>query len=153
MTLFYLEDFQPGDRFETDTLTLTEEAIVAFAREFDPQPFHLDPAAAKESLFQGLVPSGWHIGAISMRLVVRSGPKIANGLVGVGVEQIRWPAPARPGDILRVELKVLEVMPSRSKPGWGVIKWRWRTLNQDGVTVQEALPSCWVQARSASSWK
>jgi acyl dehydratase len=145
--LFYLEDFQPGDRFETDTLTLTEEAIYAFAREFDPQPFHLDSVAAKKSLFKGLVPSGWHIGAISMSLVVRSGPNIVNGLVGLGVERIRWPVPARPGDTLRVEIKVQEITPSQSKPGWGVVKFLWRTLNQNGNVVQEAHPSCWVQAR------
>jgi acyl dehydratase len=147
MTVFYLEDFHPGDRFETEAITLTEEAMVAFAREFDPQPFHLDPVAAKKSLFKGLIPSGWHIGAISMRLVVRSGPNIANGWVGLGVEQIRWPIPARPGETLHVEIEVLEVIPSRSKPGWGVVKCLWRTLNQDGTVVQEAFPSCWVQAR------
>jgi acyl dehydratase len=131
-------------------MTLTEEAVYAFAREFDPQPFHLDPVAAKKSLFKGLVPSGWHIGAVSMRLVVRSGPNIANGWVGLGVEQIRWPVPARPGDTLRVEIEVLEVTPSQSKPGWGVVKCLWRTLNQEGITVQEAFPSCWVQARPSS---
>lgn len=150
MSLRYLEDFKPGDRFETGTMTLTEEAIYAFAREFDPQPFHLDPVAAKVSLFKGLIPSGWHIAALTMGLVVRTELNIINGLVGLGVEYIRWPAAARPGDTLRVEIEVLEVNPSRSKPGWGVVKLLWRTMNQDGVTVQEALPSCWVQARAVS---
>ncbi|MDX1654358.1 MAG: MaoC family dehydratase [Candidatus Competibacteraceae bacterium] len=145
--LLYLEDFYPGQRFTSGSITVTEEMIHAYARDYDPQPFHLDDRAAKDSLFRGLAASGWHTASLTMGLVVRSPLKVANGLIGMGIDSIRWPAATRPGDILHVDIEVLEVTPSRSRPGFGVVKLRWRTVNQEGTLVQEAVPNCWVKAR------
>lgn len=150
MSLLYLEDLTPGRTFETDAIEVTETMIHAFARDFDPQPFHLDAAAADASLFRGLAASGWHTLALTMGLVVRSPMTIANGHVGMGVEGVRWPRPVRAGDTLRVTIEVLDVTPSRSQPGWGVMRARWTTRNQHGETVAVATPSYWVQARGSA---
>src|SRR5438270_6737788 len=110
----YLEDFAAGQTFESGRLRVGNERIKSFAAEFDPQPFHLDEAAARNSVFQGLAASGWHTAAITMRLLVTGGPPFAAGSIGMGGE-IEWPRPTRPGDVLRVESEILEVIPSRSK--------------------------------------
>ena len=102
MTERYLEDLHVGDRFESDAFEVTEEGIIAFARQFDPQPFHLDVQAAEQSVFRGLVASGWHTAAMSMRLFVTGGLKLAGGSVGLGVDELRWPRPVKPGDTLRL---------------------------------------------------
>lgn len=104
--------------------------IIGFARQFDPQPFHLDEEAAKDTFFGGLAASGWHTMAITMRLLVESLP-FAQGVIGVGGE-ISWPRPTRPGDVLHVESKILDITPSRSRPNQGVVTVESRTLNQDG---------------------
>jgi acyl dehydratase len=132
---FYLDDLHVGQRFTSAAQELTADAIREFARRFDPQPFHLDEAAARESLFGGLVASGWHTAALSMRLQVDGGLPIAGGIVGVGGE-IGWLGPARPGDVLHVESEVLEVRLSRSRPDRGLVTVRSDTLNQDGTVVQ-----------------
>src|SRR5215468_8996051 len=111
----YLDDLHIGLRFTSGTHAIDERQITAFAREFDPQPFHLDPDAAKASLFGGLAASGWHTAAITMRLQVDGGLPIRGGLVGLSVE-LAWPKPTRPGDILHVESEVVDVTPSRSRP-------------------------------------
>src|SRR5882762_11379662 len=116
----FLEDLQVGQRFWSGFHTIDAAQIKAFARQFDPQPFHLDGEAAKATLFGGLVASGWHTAAITMRLQVESGLPIAGGIVGIGGE-MRWPRPTRPGDILRVVSDVEEVTSSRSRPDRGVI--------------------------------
>lgn len=131
----FLEDFYPGQRFTSGTHTLDEAQIKAFAQEFDPQPFHLNEAAAQNSLFAGLTASGWHTAAITMRLQVESGLPISGGIIGVGGE-IEWPRPTRPGDILHVESEVLEVKPSRSRPDRGMVTVRSETRNQRGEVVQ-----------------
>lgn len=131
----YLEDLQPGQRFTSNTHTLDAAQIKAFAEQFDPQPFHLDEAAAQSSLFGGLAASGWHTAAITMRLQVESGLPISGGIIGAGGE-INWPRPTRPGDILHVESEVLEVTPSRSRPDRGMITLRSETRNQRGEVVQ-----------------
>jgi acyl dehydratase len=131
----YLDDLKVGQRFTSDTHALDEAQVIAFASQFDPQPFHLDDAAAKGTLFGGLVASGWHTAAITMRLMVTSGVPIAGGLVGAGGE-ISWPKPTRPDDVLRVESEVLEITPSRSRPERGMVKVRNETLNQRGEVVQ-----------------
>ncbi len=133
--LLYLEDLHVGQRFVSGTHRIDEEQIKAFAQEFDPQPFHLDAEAAKATLFDGLVASGWHTAAISMRLLVESGLPIAGGLVGAGGE-ISWPNPTRPGATLQVESEVLEVKPSRSRPDRGVATIRNETRNDLGEVVQ-----------------
>jgi acyl dehydratase len=112
------------------------ERAKAFAAEFDPQPFHLDEAAAHHSIFRGLAASGWHTASVTMRLLVESELKPAGGIVGAGFDEFRWPRPVRPGDELRIESEVLEVRPSKSRPEQGLIKVRTTTLNQDGEAVQ-----------------
>jgi acyl dehydratase len=133
----FLEDLSVGQTFRTGSAAIAPERIKAFAAEFDPQPFHLDEAAAGASIFGGLVASGWHTAALSMWLIVTSEFKIAGGLIGAGVEEIRWPCPVRPGDVLHVEGEVLEVRPSRKHPDRGVVRVRNKTVNQDGDTVME----------------
>ena len=130
----YLEDLHVGQTFTTGSITVTTEAIKAFAREYDPQPFHLDEAAAQASLFAGLAASGWHTAALSMRLLV-DGLPFAGGLVGVGGETT-WPRPTRPGDTLTVHIEVLEITPSRSRPDRGMVRTRNETRNQHGEAVQ-----------------
>ena len=133
---FYLDDLRIGQRFTSGTHVVDEAQIMSFARQFDPQPFHLDQDAAKGTLFAGLAASGWHTAAITMRLLVDSDLKPAGGIVGAGLDEFRWPRPVRPGDELRVESEVLEVRPSKSRPDQGLIKVRVTTLNQHGEPVQ-----------------
>jgi acyl dehydratase len=135
---FYLEEISVGARFVSDRLALTEADIKAFAAQYDPQVFHLDHEAAKETLFGGLAASGWHTAALTMRLNVTSGLPIANGLIGAGVE-VNWPRPVRPGDTLHVENEVLAVKPSQSKPDRGIVTVRSLTLNQRGEVVQDTV--------------
>jgi acyl dehydratase len=133
--ILYLEDLKPGQRFKTGPHPLTEDEIKAFARDYDPQPFHTDPEAARHSFFGGLAASGWHTAAITMRLQVDSGPPLAGGMIGASVE-LTWPRPTRPGDILHVESEILEVLPSRSKPDRGMIVLKSETKNQKDEVVQ-----------------
>ena len=130
----YLDDLAVGQRFETATYTVSEAQIKAFAREFDPQPFHLDDEAARASLFEGLAASGWHTAAVTMRLLVDRGIP-AGGLIGAGAE-IAWPRPTRPGDILQVHGEIVEITPSRSRPDRGLVVVRNETRNQRGEVVQ-----------------
>jgi len=132
----YLEDFEPGQKFGSNRLVVEAERIKSFAGEFDPQPFHLDESAARDTLFGGLAASGWHTAAVTMRLLVDSALKPAGGIIGAGFDEMRWPKPVRPGDELRVESEILEVRPSRSRPDQGVIKVRTTTLNQHREPVQ-----------------
>jgi len=132
--LLYLDDLQVGQRFTSGTHLVDEAQIKAFARQFDPQPFHLDENAAKDSLFSGLVASGWHTAAMTMRLLVEGLP-LAGGVIGAGVE-LSWPRPTRPGDVLRVESEVQEIIHSRSRPDRGVALMRVVTHNQRDEVVQ-----------------
>ena len=135
MTGRYLEDFAVGQTFGSGRLRLTTERIKSFAGEFDPQPFHLDEEAAKDTLFAGLAASGWHTAAITMRLMVEGGHPIAGGLIGASAE-ISWPQPTRPGDILHVESEILDKIPSRSRPDRCMATMRSETRNQRGEVVQ-----------------
>ena len=135
--LLYLDDLHVGRRFTSGTHALDERQITAFAREFDPQPFHTDHEAAKATVFHGLVASGWHTAAITMRLQVNGGLPIAGGIVGLGGE-VAWPTATRPGDVLHVESEVVEVVPSRSRPDRGRVTVRSETRNQRGEVVQTA---------------
>src|SRR5579871_5424559 len=114
---------------------MTAEAIKAFGRDYDPQAFHTDEAAAKDSFFAGLAASGWHTAAVTMRLQIDSGPPIAGGMIGASGE-LSWPRPTRPGDIVHVESEVMEVTPSRSRPERGFITLKSETKNQKGEVVQ-----------------
>jgi acyl dehydratase len=143
-----------GQTFGSGRLRIQEERIKSFAAEFDPQPFHLDPAAALHTIFRGLAASGWHTAAVTMRLLVESELRPARGVIGAGFDELRWPRPARPGDELRMESEVLEVRPSKSHPGLGLIKVRTTTLNQNGEAVQVAVGNGWYRAvrNRAACW-
>ncbi len=132
---FYFDDLHVGMRFETGTHTVTEDQIREFATRFDPQPFHLDDALARTSVFGGLAASGWHTAAITMRLMVDLGIP-AGGLIGTGCE-VSWPRPTRPGDTLRVMSEVMEVVPSRSRNDRGTVVMRSETRNQNDEIVQQ----------------
>jgi acyl dehydratase len=131
----YLEDLKVGQRFISRSYPVTAEAIVAFAREFDPQPFHLDAAAGERSLFKGLVASGWHTAAISMRLLVEDGPAFGAGTIGLGAE-LTWPRPTRVGDVVEVHGEIIEITPSTSGKPRGIVTVRTETRNQNGEVVQ-----------------
>jgi len=133
--LLYFDDLKVGDTFSSGTQAVSSEDIRRFASEFDPQPFHLDEAAAQKMMFGGLAASGWHTAAVTMRLLVTGGPRLANGIVGAGGE-IEWKMPTRPGDVLHVETEVLELVPSRSRPDRGVAVLRNKTITQRGDVVQ-----------------
>ena len=147
MTVRYLEDFAVGQTFGSGRLRIDRRRIEIFAAEFDPQPFHLDEQAARNTLFGGLAASGWHTAAVSMRLLVESELKPAGGIIDAGFNELRWPRPIRPDDELRVESEVLEVRPSQSRPGQGLLKLRMTTLNQNGEAVQVAIGYLLVQRR------
>lgn len=147
MSVLYLEDFTAGQKFGSGRLRIEKERIKSFAAEFDPQPFHLDEAAARDTLFQGLAASGWHTAALTMRLLVESEFTPAGGIVGAGFDELRWPRPVRPGDELHLEIEVLEVRPSKSRPTQGMIKVRTTTLNQNGEAVQISVGNLVVPRR------
>jgi len=134
-TLLYLEDFTPGQHYASPAEeTLNADDIKAFAASYDPQPFHLDEAAAAQSFFRGLAASGWHTAALTMRLLVKTLP-IKGGIIGAGFEEFRWPRPTRPDDRLRVDVEVLELKFSQSKPQQGFLKHRVTTFNQHNEAV------------------
>ncbi len=129
------EDFAPGQVFELGTHTMTAEEIVAFARQFDPQPFHVDPDAAARSPFGGLIASGWHTAAVFMRLYVDAVLVDSASMGSPGVEQLRWLHPVRPGDRLSGRFVVADVRPSGHRPDRGTVMFRGEVVNQDGDTV------------------
>ena len=150
MTERYLEDLKVGDRFTSGPYEVTEPAINEFAHEFDPQPFHLDRVAAEKSIFRGLVASGWHTAAITMRLLVTSGLNLAGGAIGLGVDELRFPMPVRPGDKLSLEVEVIDVRPSQSKPDRGTARLRYTTRNQRGEVVFTQTATVLVPKRGCS---
>jgi acyl dehydratase len=131
----YFEDFTPGQVFELGRRPITRDEIVAFAREFDPQPFHLDEAAARHTIFGGLIASGWHTAAITMRLLYDGLVHDTASLGSPGVDELRWLKPVRPGDVLSARLTVLECVPSRSKPDRGLVRSILELVNQHGEIV------------------
>jgi acyl dehydratase len=131
----YLDDLSPGQAWQTGAHTLTADEVTAFAASYDPQPFHLDDAAARDTLFGRLAASGWHTAGVTMRLQVQGGPPIAGGLIGAG-GRIDWPRPTHPGDTLRATCEILEVRASRSRPDRGLVTMLTTTLNQRDEVVQ-----------------
>ena len=131
----HFEDFEPGQVFDLGSRTVTTDDIVRFAREWDPQPFHVDPEAAKDSAFGGLIASGWHTGAMWMRMYVDSLLEGTAAMGSPGIEELRWLAPVRPGDTLTGRLTVLETTPSERRPDRGTVRIRAEMINQEGVTV------------------
>lgn len=144
----YLEDLTVGARFTSAEHTLDSQQIKAFANQFDPQPFHLDDVAAKDTLFGGLAASGWHTAAITMRLLVTSGFPVQGGIIGSGGE-INWPRPTRPTDVLHVESEIIEIKPSRSRPERGMVVMHSQTRNQHGDVVQDLVTKLVVGRRPA----
>jgi acyl dehydratase len=145
MTL-YLEDLAVGQAFRSEPRVVTLEEIIRFARDNDPQYFHLDAEAAKASLFGGLVASGWQTAALSMRLLVEGPAPFAGGLIGMGVE-LSWPQPVRPGDSIRIEGEVTEIKRSRSSPDRGVVTMMITTYNQRNEPVQKLAARALVYSR------
>src|SRR6266513_5411687 len=139
----YFEDLKPGDRFKSDSYSVSEEQIISFAREFDPQPFHLDAVVARQTMFKELIASGWHTAAITMRLFVRT-LNFAEGAIGLGVDELRWPNAVRPNDVLQVETEIVDRRESRSKPTHGMVRLRNVTTNQRGEIVQTMAASALV---------
>jgi acyl dehydratase len=146
MSQHYFEDLKAGDRFKSATYQVSEEQLISFAREFDPQPFHLDAAVADQTMFKGLIASGWHTAAITMRLFVQT-LNFAEGAIGLGVDELRWPNAVRPGDGLQVETEIIDLRVSRSKPNHGVVRLRNVTVNQHGEVVQTMSASALVLRR------
>lgn len=146
--LHYLEDLEIGQRFTSGSHELDTAQIQAYARQFDPQPFHVDPEAARDSFFGGLAASGWHTASITMRLLLDGGAPIAGGVIG-GAAEINWPQPTRPGDILQVESEVMALAPSRSRPDRGMVTLRSVTRNQRGETLQVLVAKLVVPRRPA----
>ena len=135
MTDLYFEDFAVGDRFKTRGVTLTESMIVDFALRYDPQPFHIDVEAAKSSIYGGLIASGFQTLALGFRMVWETGVFRAASMGSPGFDELRWLRPVRPGDTLHVELEVVEIKPSTSKPDRGIARIKYWIKNRNGEDV------------------
>jgi acyl dehydratase len=142
----YFDDLKVGDHFKSEPLEVTEKQVIEFAHKFDPQMFHLTRKSAERTIFKGLIASGWHTGAMTMRLFVQT-LNFTEGAIGLGVDELRWPNAVRPGDDLKVETEILELRPSRSKPDYGIIRLRNVTTNQRGEIVQTMTASAMVPRR------
>lgn len=148
----YFDDLKAGDRFKSEPLSVTEKELIEFAHKFDPQMFHLSRRRAERSIFKGLIASGWHTAAMSMRLFVQT-LNFAEGAIGLGVDELRWPNAVRPGDVLMVETEILELRPSKSRPGHGIIRLRNVTTNQRGEVVQTMMANAMVPRREQQAAK
>jgi acyl dehydratase len=151
MSAAYFEDFHVGDRFRSASQVITESEMIEYACRYDPQPFHTDPEAAKDSVFGGLVASGWLTAVITLRLMIQSEFQIAGGTIGLGVEELRWPRPVRPGDALHVETEVLDTRLSHSHPERGVVRVRNTTFNQAGEIVLTMVTTLYVPRKTIKS--
>ncbi len=144
----WFDDLVLGMRFKSPEKLVTREDIKRFAAEFDPQPYHLDEAAAERSALRGLAASGWHTAAIAMRLMVETRPFGPHPLLGLGVDELRWLAPVRPADVIHMEGEVVELIPSRSKPQ-GIARVKWTAFNQQGEPVYTVTPLAILPRRPA----
>jgi len=142
------EDFPVGTRLVSTSCRITAKAIMGFGREFDPQVFHLDPSLAEKTLFGGLAASGWHTAAVSMRLFIDT-LNVSGGIVGLGVDELKWPNAVRPGDELRVETEILAARRSKSRPGYGIIRIHNVTKNQGGEVVQSFMANAMLPVRGS----
>jgi acyl dehydratase len=148
-TPLYHEEITVGTTFSTGNYLLSQSDIIGFASQYDPQPFHTDLDAARDTVFGGLAASGWHTAAVTMKLLVEHGIALSGGIVGAGAE-ITWPAPTRPGDELHVNGEVVEVLPAPAGRKRGTIRLRSETVNQDGVVVQVMIAKLVVQRRDST---
>jgi acyl dehydratase len=144
----YFEDYRPGAVYEYGYITVTEAEILEFARAFDPQPIHTDPGFAAAGPFRGLIASGWHTGGIMMRMFAGHYLSRVASLASPGIDELRWPAPVRPGDSLRLRATVVEARRSRSKPDRGLVRTRAELINQDGQVVLELTAMNILRARN-----
>ncbi len=151
MNHVYFDDLRVGDRFTSDVYAVNEDAIIAFAREFDVQPFHLDRAAANESIFGALAASGWHTAAIAMRLFTTGPLQFVGGAVGLGVDELRWPVAVRAGDIVQLETEIIEARESRSKPSHGIIRISNVMRNEHREVVLSYTANAMVQRRQTKA--
>ena len=135
----WFDDLKVGMRFATGEKLVTHDDIVRFAREFDPQPFHVDEVAAEHTVLKGLAASGWHTAAIAMQLILGIRPFGPHPVFGLGVDELRWLAPVRPGDVLRLEGEVVDLTPSKTRPQ-GVVRIKWTAFNQRGEPVYTFTP-------------
>jgi acyl dehydratase len=148
----YFDDLKVGDRFKSEPLRVTEKKLIEFAHKFDPQMFHVSRRGAKRTIFKGLIASGWHTAAMTMRLFVQT-LNFAKGAIGLGVDKLRWPNALRPGDVLTVETKILKLRVSRSRSRYGIIRLRNVTTNQRGEVVQTMLANAMVRRRKQKGAK
>jgi acyl dehydratase len=135
----WFDDLKLGMRFVTPEKRITREDIVRFAREFDPQPFHTDEAAAEHTVLKGLAASGWHTAAFAMPLILATKPFGRHPVFGMGVNELRWLAPVRPGDVLHLEGEITELIPSKTRPQ-GIVWIKWTMFNQRGEAVYSFTP-------------
>lgn len=146
----YYEDLAIGRAYRTASIDVTADEVASFAARYDPQPFHLDPVAAKQSVFGGLVASGWMTAALTMRLMVQSEFNFGTGVVGLGVDTLKWPRPVFPGDRLTATIEVAAMRTSESKPGFGIVKLKTTTANQDGEIVQVMVSNVLVRRKAGN---
>ena len=137
----YFEDFHAGDVIPVGSVEITEPEIIAFARQFDPQPMHIDPAAARDTIYQGLIASGWHTVSLFMRMLVEKLVARTTSLGSPGVDELRWLQPVRPGDQLSGQMEILETRGSNSRPNMGIVRWRGEVRNQKGELVMTLVGS------------
>ena len=147
----YLSDYAVGDSFESAEYTVSPEEAIEFARSYDPQPFHLYAGEAARSFFRELVISGWHTAAITMRLVVDTGVLRETGVIGTGIDDLRWLAPVKPGDTLRVRGEVIGSAPWPGNGKHGTLRVRLQTVNQDSVVVMTQVANLILPVRPATA--
>ncbi|MDG2111418.1 MAG: MaoC family dehydratase [Actinomycetota bacterium] len=145
----YFDDFSEGESFTFGSAQIDESEIIEFATQFDPQVFHTDPVAAADTVYGGLIASGWHTGSLMMRLLTDHflGP---SSMGSPGLDELRWPAPVRPGDRLTLRVEILNARPSRSKPDRGILQMSHELINQDGVTVVRSIANMLIQRRTTA---
>jgi len=146
-TARYFEDYVPGLAVDCGSVPISEAEIIAFAKEYDPQPFHVDPVGAADGPYGGLIASGWHTISVTMRQLVEHWVSPESSLGAAGVDEIRWPRPVRPGDTLHVRATVLESRRSKSKPDRGIIRSLAEVTNQNGETVLRLVAINFILAR------
>jgi len=149
--LRYFDDYLPGATYDCGSFSVSEDEIISFAKQFDPQPFHVDPEAAARGPFGGLIASGWHTAALVMRQLVDHYLSAQASLGSPGLDEMRWPDPVRPGDTLRVRATVAEVRRSLSRPDRGIMKTVIEAVNQDGRTVMRATATNFLRVRPDSN--
>ena len=149
MTAKFLDDLHPGEKFVTGGITLTESEIIAFALTYDPQPFHLNAVVAAESIYGGLIASGFQVVSLTFRLFIQMGILTESSMGSPGIDELRWFAPARPGDTLHVEVEVMAVIPSKSKPDRGIVRMRYSAFNQRHELVSSFVVNHLLRRREA----